>query len=58
MKKRIIVAATGASGQPLLIQCLKLIREAEEFESYLILTDSAKLTLAQETAYQVSEVEA
>ena len=58
MKKRIIVAATGASGQPLLIQCLKLIREAEEFESYLILTDSAKLTLAQETAYQASEVEA
>ena len=58
MKRRIIVAATGASGQPLLIQCLKLIREAEEFESYLILTDSAKLTLAQETAYQASEVEA
>lgn len=37
MKKRIVVGATGASGQPLLIKCLEIIRESEEFESYLIM---------------------
>ena len=58
MKKRIIVGATGASGLPILIQCLKLIREQEEFESYLIMTKSAKLTLEHETNLKVEEVEA
>lgn len=58
MKKRIIVGATGASGIPILIQCLELIREQEEFESYLIMTESAKLTLEHETNKKVSEVEA
>lgn len=57
MKKRIVIGATGASGLPILIQCLKLIREQEEFESYLIMTDSAKLTLEHETKMKVSEVE-
>ena len=58
MKKRIIVGATGASGIPILIQCLELIREQEDFESYLIMTDSAKLTLEHETNKKVSGVEA
>lgn len=57
MKKRIIVGATGASGIPILIKCLELIREAEDFESYLIMTDSAKLTLEHETKETVKEVE-
>lgn len=58
MKKRLIVAATGASGAPLLIQCLKLIKADGQFESCLILSDSAKLTLRQETALSEAEVEA
>ena len=33
MKKRIIIGATGASGLPILIQCLKLVKEQEDFES-------------------------
>lgn len=57
VKKRIIVGATGASGLPILIQCLKLIKEQEEFESYLIMTESAKLTLEHETKLKVEEVE-
>ena len=56
MKKRIIVAATGASGSPLLIQCLKLIREDERFESYLIMSEGAKLTLGYETEKTVEEI--
>ena len=55
--KRIIVAATGASGSPLLVKCLKLIREAAGFEAILIMSESAKLTLCEETGLTVADVE-
>lgn len=55
-KKRIIVGATGASGLPLLIQCLKLIKENSEYESYLIMSKNAKLTLTHETLMTVQQV--
>ena len=44
----IVVGASGASGMPLLIQCLKRIRAAGR-SSVLIMSDSAVLTLRQET---------
>lgn len=44
----IVVGASGASGMPLLIRCLKLIRAAGR-SSVLIMSDSAVLTLRQET---------
>lgn len=56
MKKKIVVGATGASGLPLLIECLKLIKESKEYTSYLIMSESAKLTLAHETDMTVEEV--
>lgn len=56
-KKRIIVGGTGASGLPLLVQCLKLIREHAEYESYLIMSNSAKLTLSQEMNLKPADVE-
>ncbi len=56
MKKRIIIAATGASGSPLLIQCLKLIKEDERFESCLIMSEGAKLTLRHETEKTAEEI--
>lgn len=55
-KKRIIMGATGASGLPLLIKCLKEIKENAGFESYLIMSDSSKITLEQETDYSLKEV--
>lgn len=55
-KKRIIVGATGASGMPVLAACLKLIREDDAFESYLILSESAKITLLHETEYTAEEI--
>ncbi|MGN0477960.1 MAG: UbiX family flavin prenyltransferase [Hominenteromicrobium sp.] len=58
MKKRLIVAATGASGQPILIKCLELLRDMPDFETYLILSGGAKLTLTQETDRTLQEVEA
>ena len=56
MKKRIIVGGTGASGLPILIECLKLIKNSPDQEAHLILSDSAKLTLAHETDLTVEEV--
>lgn len=58
MKKRIIVGASGASGSPILIKCLELLREAENFETWLIMTEGAKLTLPQETDRSLEEVAA
>ena len=46
--REIIVGASGASGMPLLIKCLQLIQQAEGYQSGLIMTDSAKITYAQE----------
>lgn len=56
MKKTIIVAATGASGSPLLIQCLKLIKDDGRYASCLIMSDSAKLTLKYETEKTAEEI--
>ena len=55
-KKEIVVGATGASGLPLLIECLKLIRAAKHFSSALIMTRGAELTLRHELAMDASDV--
>lgn len=57
-KKKIIVGATGASGSPILAECLKIIKEDSEYESILIMSKSAKLTLEQETTYSAEDIEA
>ena len=46
-RKRIIVGAAGASGFPVLVKALELIREGG-YESYLILSDNAWLTAENE----------
>ncbi|MGN0404565.1 MAG: UbiX family flavin prenyltransferase [Bariatricus sp.] len=56
MKSRIIVGATGASGLPLLIECLKMIREDGNYESCLIMSESARITLRHETNLTEEEV--
>lgn len=50
------MGASGASGAPLLIKYLELIKETPEFESWLIMTEGAKLTLTQETDYSLEQV--
>ena len=57
VEKRIVVGASGASGMPLLIKCLKILRTKEEYRSLLVMSRSAKLTLEQETDWSVSQVE-
>lgn len=53
--RRIVVGATGASGIPLLVKCLELIRESSNWESALILSDSAKLTAGYECGEKATE---
>lgn len=55
--KRIIVGAAGASGMPLLVECLKLLRRQENMEIGLIMTESARITFAHEMPYPVERVE-
>ncbi|MCD8148112.1 MAG: UbiX family flavin prenyltransferase [Clostridiales bacterium] len=56
-KRRIVVAATGASGFPILEAVLRLLRQDGSLEVHLILSDSAKLTLKHETDHPAEEIE-
>ena len=56
MKKRIMVGASGASGMPLLTCCLEIIKKQPEYESQLIMTESAKLTIRQELCVEPEEI--
>lgn len=55
--KRIIVGATGASGFPILKKCLEIARTAPDFETWLIMSDSGKMTLKHELNCEVSKIE-
>lgn len=56
MKQRLIVAITGASGTIYGVRILEALRSAN-IESHLVMSDSAKLTMAAETDYKPGEVE-
>ena len=55
-KKRIIIGATGASGMPLLKRCLEIIKAEGNFESYLILSKSAEITIEHEMKIKIGEI--
>ena len=57
MNKRLIVAITGASGTIYGIRILEALREIG-VESHLVMSDSAKLTMAAETSYKPAQIEA
>lgn len=57
MKERLIVAITGASGTIYGIRILESLK-AVGIESHLVMSDSAKLTMAAETDYKPADVEA
>ena len=54
-KQRIIVAITGASGAVYGIELLKALSKAQ-IETHLIVSDSAKMTLASETGLSFEEL--
>ena len=57
MNKRIIVAITGASGTIYGIRILEALKNLG-VESHLVMSDSAKLTMAAETHYKPAQIEA
>ena len=56
--KRLIVGISGASGVIYGIRLLQVLRQGGEIETHLILSAAARATIAQETNWKVSEVEA
>jgi 4-hydroxy-3-polyprenylbenzoate decarboxylase len=56
--KRLIVGISGASGVIYGIRLLEVLAQDKSIETHLILSPSAKATIAQETEWKVSAVEA
>ena len=56
--KKLVVGITGASGVILGIRLLQVVREARLAETHLVVSPAAKATIAQETHWKVSDVEA
>src|SRR3989304_2624115 len=54
-KRRLVVGITGASGVILGIRLLEALRTLE-IEAHLVVSPAARVTIAQETDWKVSEV--
>ena len=55
-KKRLVVGISGASGAILGIEILKLLRDNAEWESHLVVSKGAEMTIHDETEYTLEEV--
>jgi len=55
--RRLIIAITGASGTAYGVRLLQVL-QATDIETHIVLTDSAKLTMAAETDFQPAQVQA
>ncbi|BET97545.1 UbiX family flavin prenyltransferase [Xenorhabdus taiwanensis] len=56
--KKLIVGLTGASGAIYGVRLLQILRPIEGIETHLVISQSARLTLALETDYTLREVHA
>lgn len=55
-KKRLVIGISGASGAILGIGVLQALKDLPEWETHLVVTRSAELTIAEETGWTASEV--
>ena len=56
--KRVVVGVTGASGTPLAIRCLRMLREAGDVEVHLVASAAAFTTASYETDVPFDEITA
>jgi 4-hydroxy-3-polyprenylbenzoate decarboxylase len=56
--RRLIVGISGASGVIYGIRLLQILQQGGEIETHLVLSAAARATIAQETDWKVSDVEA
>lgn len=56
-KKRIVVGISGASGIPVAVDILKMLRLEEDVESHLVISDSARVTIQYESPWSVEYIE-
>ena len=56
--KRLIIGMSGASGQIYGIRMLEMLRDVAEVETHLVMSQAARMTIAQETDYDPRAVEA
>lgn len=55
-KKRIVIGISGASGAILGIKILETLNEYPEWESHLVISRGAELTITDETKYTIEQV--
>jgi len=56
VERRMVVAITGASGAIYGIRALEILRERPEVETHLVISDSGRATITQETRRSLDEV--
>jgi flavin prenyltransferase len=56
--KRLIIAMSGASGQIYGIRLLEVLLDAPEVETHLVMSQAARMTIAEETDWDPRDVEA
>jgi len=54
--KKIVVGISGASGMPLAIRLLKILKNISDVETHLVITKGGEMTLLQETSMSIKEV--
>jgi len=58
LNKRIVIGVTGASGIPVAVKILQLLKLEADYESHLVISESGKITIGYESEYSVSQIEA